>query len=928
MRSIDYSTDSSVSYPSSRASQSPSVSDASPRRDYEYDDPGYSSARTGAFDGATSDSRGYRVDDRPHGSAYVPQKTDSSNVNETVDRGFQDLAGRREHEWNRPPIGNSNSWSSNQDSSAGHYDSFQSDRDKQQQGIDRNNNISKHGAKANQSTIKWPHELMLSSSSSVGRSDQNIVRSPPQSSPSSRNSSVDPKQHPTSSTMQPPSLQQSPWRQAPLIPQSTERAPVSAVLKRALVNLAAFSQKLQSSAVQAAKAGRHDLVAKINIWVLANLSHINAYRVILDNIPRGMDAVERTDILLIISQEINEIREQAKSHLKSIELIRTSESTLRIRQEPSASSKLQTMSTPVKPVAPQPITGPLAVPERQPKAEPQATWPAWTSTPAVACFVPTTEPANYPDKERVSKRMLSDELEQQTICSQETNPSYTNQGSVKKARTAEPTSDIGKHGYQSLLWTSAFAKFDWGFTRVFSLFLFFFIALLPTEGPYSQNIECMHDTRAPVATASHEIPVVVVGPTVSESSKSMSSNTAVGPAYGTAVPLPTFEQPLLQTLSPSAPFCHQETSLPQQQTIPVVTVDTVLGTATAEASTMVLPIVPMVTVPATTVPMATSPLSQNSPTPAVAQDSQVAELKVLVTTTTDANIMAANDTATSSSLVQNLQETPRTSSGSPAQDAASLHPSPSQTVDTVKGAVEDTRSLGTSQSDVSKAATTKYLDLQQQLSMIREEAREQRARTDQVMALLHNEAQQRRLAEQRLAELRAENQEKAFEILRSDLEAKRAEAVSMMHKAQVEMQEAALTVARTREERAEALFQAAKFEAENQRLLRKIMEMSCRCDGEFPPVEKAVHPLMVMGVDYSKVCSVPESPHSGVTESSSVIVRQEGNPFAFVKNLATTAPATPEVDPIAVEAATAATAATAAAATVAIAVESTDENVA
>ncbi|KAK3828076.1 MAG: hypothetical protein J3Q66DRAFT_321751 [Benniella sp.] len=117
------------------------------------------------------------------------------------------------------------------------------------------------------------------------------------------------------------------------------------------------------------------------------------------------------------------------------------------------------------------------------------------------------------------------------------------------------------------------------------------------------------------------------------------------------------------------------------------------------------------------------------------------------------------------------------------------------------------------------------LDFKQELVLIREEAREQRARTDQLMALLHSEALQRRQAEQRLLEMASQLQEQSLLAIKKDLEAKRSEALSMMYKAQIEMQEAAVLVSKANAERAEAKAEALKAQAENQKLLAKIREL-------------------------------------------------------------------------------------------------------
>jgi hypothetical protein len=124
-----------------------------------------------------------------------------------------------------------------------------------------------------------------------------------------------------------------------------------------------------------------------------------------------------------------------------------------------------------------------------------------------------------------------------------------------------------------------------------------------------------------------------------------------------------------------------------------------------------------------------------------------------------------------------------------------------------------------------KSEVKQPLDFKQELVLIREEAREQRVRTDQLMALLHSEALQRRQAEQRLLEMASQLQEQSLLAIKRDLEAKRSEALSMMYKAQIEVQEAAVLVSKANAERAEAKAEALKAQAENQKLLAKIREL-------------------------------------------------------------------------------------------------------
>lgn len=117
------------------------------------------------------------------------------------------------------------------------------------------------------------------------------------------------------------------------------------------------------------------------------------------------------------------------------------------------------------------------------------------------------------------------------------------------------------------------------------------------------------------------------------------------------------------------------------------------------------------------------------------------------------------------------------------------------------------------------------LDLKRELVLIREDAREQRARTDQLMALLQNEAIQRRQAEQRLAEMATQLQEQSHLTMKRDLEARRSEALTMMYKAKVEMRDANVLVSNANRELAEAKFEALKAQAENQKLLLKVREL-------------------------------------------------------------------------------------------------------
>ncbi|KAF8983206.1 hypothetical protein BGZ46_010668 [Entomortierella lignicola] len=124
-----------------------------------------------------------------------------------------------------------------------------------------------------------------------------------------------------------------------------------------------------------------------------------------------------------------------------------------------------------------------------------------------------------------------------------------------------------------------------------------------------------------------------------------------------------------------------------------------------------------------------------------------------------------------------------------------------------------------------------YDTVRQELIIIREEAREQRARTDQLLTLLHNEAQQRHEAERRIAEMTVEIQDQQVKILRKDLEAKRSEALSMMYKAQAEMREASAIASEAREQRAKAMEDSARAQVEIQSLQRRIQEMEFRYHG-------------------------------------------------------------------------------------------------
>ncbi|KAF9104149.1 hypothetical protein BGX27_010237 [Mortierella sp. AM989] len=130
--------------------------------------------------------------------------------------------------------------------------------------------------------------------------------------------------------------------------------------------------------------------------------------------------------------------------------------------------------------------------------------------------------------------------------------------------------------------------------------------------------------------------------------------------------------------------------------------------------------------------------------------------------------------------------------------------------------------------------------IMQELTFIREEAREQRARTDQLLTLLHNEAMQRQEAEKRLAEMALEMQDQQIKALRKDLEAKRSEALTMMYKAQAEMQEASVIASEAREQRAKAMEESAKAQVEILILQKKIQEMghgSNNSNNTFPTME-------------------------------------------------------------------------------------------
>ncbi|KAF9355839.1 hypothetical protein BGX26_006054 [Mortierella sp. AD094] len=118
-----------------------------------------------------------------------------------------------------------------------------------------------------------------------------------------------------------------------------------------------------------------------------------------------------------------------------------------------------------------------------------------------------------------------------------------------------------------------------------------------------------------------------------------------------------------------------------------------------------------------------------------------------------------------------------------------------------------------------------YDAIKQELALIREESREQRARTDQLLELLHSEALQRREVEKRLAEMSFEIQDQQMKILRKDLEAKRSEALSMMYRAQAEMREASLIASEAREQRSKAREDSARAHVEIQILQKRIQDM-------------------------------------------------------------------------------------------------------
>ncbi|KAF9166497.1 hypothetical protein BGX20_000192 [Mortierella sp. AD010] len=118
-----------------------------------------------------------------------------------------------------------------------------------------------------------------------------------------------------------------------------------------------------------------------------------------------------------------------------------------------------------------------------------------------------------------------------------------------------------------------------------------------------------------------------------------------------------------------------------------------------------------------------------------------------------------------------------------------------------------------------------YDAIKQELALIREESQAQRARTDQLLELLHNEALQRREAEKRLAEMSFEIQDQQMKIFRKDLEAKRSEALSMMYKAQAEMREASLIASEAREQRSKAMEESARAQVEIQILQKRIQDM-------------------------------------------------------------------------------------------------------
>ncbi|KAG0214083.1 hypothetical protein BGX33_002514 [Mortierella sp. NVP41] len=126
----------------------------------------------------------------------------------------------------------------------------------------------------------------------------------------------------------------------------------------------------------------------------------------------------------------------------------------------------------------------------------------------------------------------------------------------------------------------------------------------------------------------------------------------------------------------------------------------------------------------------------------------------------------------------------------------------------------------------------RVLDLEQELRLIREEGREQRLRTDQLLAQLDSEARLRREADQMVSQLTQDLNKERVSTLEKDLQGKRAEALLMMAKAREEVQQSKLMVAQAQEEvararadRAEAVAETARVEAERLRLVAYVQSL-------------------------------------------------------------------------------------------------------
>jgi len=126
-------------------------------------------------------------------------------------------------------------------------------------------------------------------------------------------------------------------------------------------------------------------------------------------------------------------------------------------------------------------------------------------------------------------------------------------------------------------------------------------------------------------------------------------------------------------------------------------------------------------------------------------------------------------------------------------------------------------------------ASDRILGLERELRLIREEGREQRLRTEQLLAQLESEARLRRDADEIVSQLNKDLQNERAMTLEKDLELKRAETLLMMSKAREEIQQSKMLVAQAQEElaqaraaKAEAMFETAKVDAERMQLLAYI----------------------------------------------------------------------------------------------------------